>query len=99
AGDRVEVGQMIAQLDDTDLRLAENSAKAAVDAARSRRDMARDNLERGKALLPQQTISQVVYDTRRNEMDAAAAALESAEAQLRPASHRPGYGTLCAEQA
>jgi membrane fusion protein, multidrug efflux system len=99
AGDRVEVGQVIARLDDIDLRLAENSAKAAVDAARSRRDIARDNLERGKALLPQATISQAAYDTRRNEMDAAAAALESAEAQLRQASNAAGYATLRADNA
>jgi multidrug efflux system membrane fusion protein len=99
AGDRVEVGQVIARLDDIDLRLAENSAKAAVDAARSRRDIARDNLERGKALLPQATISQAAYDTRRNEMDAAAAALESAEAQLRQASNAAGYATLRADKA
>jgi membrane fusion protein, multidrug efflux system len=99
AGGRVEVGQVIARLDDIDLRLAENSAKAAVDAARSRRDIARDNLERGKALLPQATISQAAYDTRRNEMDAAAAALESAEAQLRQASNAAGYATLRADNA
>jgi membrane fusion protein, multidrug efflux system len=99
AGDRVEVGQVIARLDDIDLRLAENSAQAAVDAARSRRDIARDNLERGKALLPQATISQAAYDTRRNEMDAAAAALESAEAQLRQASNAAGYATLRADKA
>ena len=39
-GDRVEVGQVIARLDETDLKLAENAAKAAVAAARSRRDVA-----------------------------------------------------------
>src|SRR5215471_11269773 len=33
-GDRIEADQVIARLDDIDLRLAENSAKAAVDAAR-----------------------------------------------------------------
>ena len=98
-GDRVEVGQVIARLDDIDRRLAENSAKAAVNAARSRRDIARDNLERGKALLPQATISQAAYDTRRNEMDAAAAALELAEAQLRQASNAAGYATLQADKA
>jgi RND family efflux transporter MFP subunit len=98
AGDRVEIDQVIARLDDIDLRLAENSAKAAVDAARSRRDIARDNLERGKALLPQAAISQAAYDTRRNEMDAAAAALESAEAQLRQASNAAGYATLRADK-
>src|SRR5262249_7937873 len=47
-GDRVEVDQVIARLDDSDLQLAENSAKAAVASARSRRDVARDNFERGK---------------------------------------------------
>jgi multidrug efflux system membrane fusion protein len=98
-GDRVEAEQVIARLDDTDLRLAENSAKATVDSARSRRDIARDNLERGKALLPQATISQAAYDNRRNEMDAAASALESAEAQLRQASNAVAYATLKADRA
>src|SRR5262245_12147473 len=37
AGDRVEVGQVIARLDDTDLNLAEYAAKAAVAGARTRR--------------------------------------------------------------
>jgi multidrug efflux system membrane fusion protein len=35
-GDRVEVDQVIARLDDADLKLAANSAKAAVASARSR---------------------------------------------------------------
>src|SRR5215470_8982707 len=98
-GDHVEVDQVIARLDPIDLGLAEQSAKAAVDSARSRRDVARDNLERGKALLPSVTISQAAYDTRRNEMDAAASALESAEAQLRQATNAVGYATLKADKA
>src|SRR5215470_3520465 len=98
-GDHVEVDQVIARLDDIDLRLGEQSAKAAGDSARSRRDVARDNLERGKALLPSVTISQAAYDTRRNEMDAAASALESAEAQLRQATNAVGYATLRADKA
>ena len=98
-GDRVEVDQVIARLDDTDLRLSQESARAAVASARSRRDVARDNLERGKALLPSATISQAAYDTRRNEMDAAASALESAEAQLHQAVNAVGYATLKADKA
>jgi multidrug efflux system membrane fusion protein len=62
-GDRVEVDQVIARLDDTDLQLTERSARAAVDSARSRRDMARNNLERGKTLLPSSAISRADYDT------------------------------------
>jgi multidrug efflux system membrane fusion protein len=98
-GDRVAPGQLIARLDETDLQLAENSAKAAVSAARSRRDVANDNLERAKVLLPKAIISQAAYDTRRNELDAAASALDSAEAQLRQASNAVGYTTLKADKA
>jgi multidrug efflux system membrane fusion protein len=98
-GDRVEVGQLIARLDDTDLKLAENSAKAAVASARTRRGVAHDNLERAKPLLSKQFISQAAYDVRHNEFDAAASALDSAEAQLRQARNAVGYATLTADKA
>jgi RND family efflux transporter MFP subunit len=98
-GDRVKVGQVIARLDDTDLKLAENSAKAAVSAARTRREVTRINLERAKPLLPQGYISQANYDVRRNEFDSAASALDTAEAQLRQAANAVGYATLTADKA
>jgi len=98
-GDRVEVGQVIARLDDTDLKLAENAARAAVAGARTRRDVASDNVDRAKALLPKAIIAQATYDTRRNELDAAAAVLDSAEAQLRQAANAVEYATLKADSA
>ncbi len=98
-GDRVAADQVVARLDETDLKLAENSAKAAVASARSRRDVANDNLERAKVLLPKAIISQAAYDTRRNELDAAVAALDSADAQLRQAVNAVGYTTLKADKA
>jgi RND family efflux transporter MFP subunit len=98
-GDRVKVGQVIARLDDTDLKLAENSAKAAMASARTRRDVTRDNLERAKPLLEKQFISQASYDIRRNELDAAVAALDTAEAQLRQAANATSYATLKADKA
>jgi membrane fusion protein, multidrug efflux system len=98
-GDRVEVGQVIARLDETDLKLAETAAKAAVAAARSRHNVASDHLERAKVLLPKEIISQAAFDTRRNELDAAAAGLETAEAQLRQAANAVGYATLKADKA
>jgi len=98
-GDRVEVDQIIARLDETDLKLAENAARAAVASARSRRDVANDNLERAKVLLPKAIISQAAYDTRRNELDAADAALDAAEAQLRQAVNAVGYATLKVDKA
>jgi membrane fusion protein, multidrug efflux system len=98
-GDRVKVGQVIARLDDADLKLVENSARAAVASARTRRDVTRDNLERAKPLLEKQFISQASYDIRRNDFDAAASALEAAEAQLRQAANATGYATLKADKA
>ena len=98
-GDRVAVGQAIARLDETDLKLAQNAARAAVTSARSRRDVANDNLERAKVLLPKAIISQAAYDTRRNELDAAAAGLETADAQLRQAANAVDYATLKADKA
>src|SRR5262245_10776202 len=98
-GDRVKVGQVIARLDDTDLKLAESSAKAAVASARTRRDVTRDNLERAKPLLEKQFISQASYDIRRNELDAAVGALDTAEAQLRQAANATSYATLKADKA
>jgi RND family efflux transporter MFP subunit len=98
-GDRVKVGQVIARLDDTDLKLAEHSAKAAVASARTRRDVTHDNLERAKPLLAKQFISQASYDIRRNELDSAVSALDSAEAQLRQAANATSYATLKADKA
>jgi membrane fusion protein, multidrug efflux system len=98
-GDTVSIDQPIARLDDTDLKLAENAARAAVAAARSRREVAADNLERAKVLLPKAVISQAAYDTRRNELDAAVASLESAEAQLRQAVNAVSYAGLKADKA
>jgi membrane fusion protein, multidrug efflux system len=98
-GDRIEVEQTIARLDETDLNLAENAARASVASARSRRDVASDNLERAKVLLPKAIISQAAYDTRRNELDAATAALDAAQAQLRQAVNAVGYATLKADKA
>ena len=98
-GDHVDVDQEIARLDPTDLMLAENAARAAVAAARSRRDVASDHLERAKVLLPKAIVSQVTYDTRRNEFDAAASALESAESQLQQAINAVSYATLRTDKA
>jgi RND family efflux transporter MFP subunit len=98
-GDRLEVGQVIARLDDTDLKLAETSARAAVAAAATRRNVAADNLDRAARLLPQSFISKAAYDTRRNELDAAAGALESAEAQLHQATNAAGYALLKADKS
>jgi RND family efflux transporter MFP subunit len=60
--------------------------------------MANDNLERANILLPKAIISQAAHDTRRNDFEAAAAVLESAEAQLRQTVNAVNYATLKAEK-
>jgi RND family efflux transporter MFP subunit len=98
-GDRIAVSQTIARLDDTDLKLAETSARAAVEAAHTRREVAAVNLERARKLLPERYVSQSAYDIRKNELDAAQGALDAAEAQLQQAANAVGYATLIADKA
>jgi RND family efflux transporter MFP subunit len=98
SGDRVDAGQVIARLDDTDLKLAESSARAALAAARTRRDVAIENFARARALLPKAHIAKATYDARKNEMDAAIGAFDAAEAHLRQAVNAAGYATLRADK-
>jgi membrane fusion protein, multidrug efflux system len=98
-GDEVKVGQVIARLDENDLILSENSAKAAVLSAKSRLAVARDALTRAEKLLPQGYTPQSIVDQRRLETDAAQAALEAAEAQARQAGNSTGYAELKADKA
>ena len=98
-GDEVKVGQVIARLDETDLKLSESSARSAVDSARTRLDVARDALNRAKALLPNGYIPKATVDQRQLEFDAAKASLESAEAQARQATNATSYAALTSDKA
>jgi multidrug efflux system membrane fusion protein len=98
-GDEVKVDQVIARLDDKDLVLSENSAKAAVQSAKSRLAVAKDALSRAEKLQPKGYTPEAVVDQRRLETDAAQAALEAAEAQARQASNSTGYAELKADKA
>ncbi len=98
-GDEIKVGQVIARLDDKDLILSENSAKAAVQSAKSRLAVAKDALGRAEKLQPKGYTPEAVVDQRRLEADAAQAALEAAEAQARQAGNSTGYAELKADKA
>lgn len=98
-GDGVAVGQVIARLDDTDLLLSEASARAAVQSAKTRLAVARDALARAQSLRPKGFTPQAILDQRQLETDAAEAALEAAEAQLRQAANATGYAVLKADKA
>jgi RND family efflux transporter MFP subunit len=97
-GDGVTKGQQIARLDETDLKLAENSARANLASAKTRLAVANDALSRAQFLLPKGFIAQSVVDQRQLEADAAQAAYKSAGDQLNEASNATGYALLAADQ-
>ncbi len=98
AGDTVAAGQVVASLDDKDLRLAEDAARAAVAAAKTRLAVARDALARARALLPKGYTPKALLDQRKLEADAARSALEAAESQARQAANATQYAVLKADK-
>ncbi len=97
-GDTVKAGQKIAQLDEKDLKLAENSARAVVAAAKTRFDVASDALNRAKFLRPNGFIAQSAVDQRQLEYDSAQSALNSARDQLEQAINATSYALLLADK-
>ena len=97
-GDQVAAGEVIARLDDTDLILSQNSARAAVQSATTRLAVARDALARAQALQPKGYTPNAVVDQRRLDADAAEAARQAAEAQARQAANATTYAVLKADK-
>ncbi len=80
-GDRVEKGDLIARLDDTDYRLQVQEALAALANARAQARNADATYERVRALYENRNAS-------RNDLDAARAASESAESAVQASATR-----------
>ncbi|MGO8951789.1 MAG: efflux RND transporter periplasmic adaptor subunit [Rhodomicrobium sp.] len=97
-GDRISAGQKIARLDEADLKLAENSARAAVTSAKTRAAVAKDALARAKFLLPNGFIAKAAADQRQLEFDSAQSALSAAEDQLNQAINATSYALLIADK-
>jgi len=96
-GDRVEAGQVLFLLDDTDLRLAVTAAEAAVRAASARSRNADKEAERLAALLPKEAISRQEYDRAQTEAEQAREDLKSAQSQLRQVRNQLDYAVLRAD--
>jgi len=97
-GDLVKAGQKIARLDENDLKLAENSARATVASAKARVDVTKDAFDRAAYLLPKGFIAKAVYDQRQLDYDAAKASYTSAKDQLDQATNATGYAMLIADK-
>jgi multidrug efflux system membrane fusion protein len=98
-GRRVKAGQVLAQLDPQDLRLAADSARAEVAAAMTNRDLAAADFKRYAALKDQNFISAAELERRETTLKATQAQLDQAQAQLSAQRNQAGYATLVADVA
>ena len=98
-GQRVRAGQMLAQLDSQDYRLAAEAAKAQVSAAATNRNLAATEYKRFKELKDQNFISGAELERRDTALKAGDAQLEQAQAQLSSQRNQAGYTSLTSDVA
>lgn len=93
-GDHVQEGQVLAVLDDKDLRYAMESAQAELRAANSNKEQAFTDERRYSKLLSGQVVSQSEYDLKHLSADEAKGRQERADRSLKLAMSKLGYATL-----
>jgi membrane fusion protein, multidrug efflux system len=98
-GDTVKQGQPLAQLDPQDLRLSQDAARAALQAATVNEQQARADYTRFKELRDQGFISSSELERRDTALKAAQAQLEQAQAQAGVQGNQAAYTTLVANAA
>ncbi len=96
-GQQVKAGQVLAQLDPQDYRLATDAARAQLAAALTNRDLAGADFKRFKALKDQNFISDAELERREAAFKAAQAQLEQARSQLSVQGNQAGYADLLAD--
>lgn len=96
-GQRVKAGQVLAQIDPQDYKLAADAARAQVAAAVTNRDLAAADFKRFQALKDQNFISSAELERRETTLKAAQAQLEQAQAQLAAQGNQAKYTSLTAD--
>lgn len=96
-GQRVKAGQILAQLDPQDYKLAVDSARAALAAAATNRDLAAADFKRFQSLKEQNFISGAELERRDTVLKAAEAQVAQAQAQLANVGNQVGYANLVAD--
>ena len=81
-GETVSQGQVLAQIDTADLNARLDAQVAALEEAKARWSIADKNRESNLKLLKQNFISQNAFDTTNSTLEASAASVRSAEAQV-----------------
>lgn len=96
-GQRVKAGQLLAQIDPQDLKLATQAARAQVNAALTNRDLAAADFKRFTVLKDQNFISGAELERREATLKAAQAQLDQAQAQLSAQGNQAAYANLLAD--
>jgi RND family efflux transporter MFP subunit len=98
-GQRVKAGQVLAQIDTADLKLAQDAAAAGARAAQTNYELAAAEFKRYKELREQGFIGALDLERREATLKAQKAALDQAQAQAQVQSNQAGYGALLAPVA
>lgn len=96
-GDTVRAGAVLAQLDPQDLKLGQDSARAALGSAQAQHDLAAADYKRYQELLAQGFISAAELERRDATLKAARATLEQARAQVAVQGNQAAYASLLAD--
>ncbi len=96
-GDHVKAGQLLAQLDPQDYRLAADAARAQLAVAASNRDQVAADFKRFKELRDQNFISGAEFERRTTALTAAQAQYDQARAQLASQGNQADYTRLTAD--
>jgi membrane fusion protein, multidrug efflux system len=96
-GQRVKAGQVLAQLDPQDYKLAADASRAALAAATTNRDLASADFKRFQSLKEQNFISGAELERRETALKAAEAQVDQFKAQLANTGNQVGYANLVAD--
>lgn len=95
-GQRVKAGDVLAQIDPQDYRLAADAARSQVAAAQTSRDLAAADFKRYQELKNQNFISGAELERREATFKAAEAQLQQARSQLGVQANQASYASLVA---
>jgi RND family efflux transporter MFP subunit len=96
-GQTVKKGQLLARLDEEDLRSGAQAARAQLAAAVSQRDLAQADLRRFEALRQQGFVSGAEIERRQAVLRSAQSTLEQAQAQASVQDNQAAYARLVAD--
>jgi membrane fusion protein, multidrug efflux system len=98
-GQQVKAGEVLAQLDPQDFKLASDAARAQLAAAMTSRDLAAADFKRFKELRDQNFISGAELERRESTLKAAQAQVDQAQAQATGQGNQATYSVLVADVA